>query len=467
MSEKTFNPIMPWEINKYEKAIFPCDAYKLSHRLMYPDSTTNLVCTLVARGSKKTKTYFKNFAWSLEFIKKIVNKVFNDFIEVVKLIGIEKGKGPVSEVIKQKILKVFGFEKLADDYICILVDLGNYLLVHNKLPLIVKAKKSNEFADYQTPLLIIKGIENINKKYVWLISYFETIILENIWQHMTSLTIARNFKKLANDYATLTADNNEYVDFQCHDFSMRGMSSFETAIYSASAHLQYFKGSDTILGSPNAFSVMASEHSVMSADGKELEFETYKRLIEKNPTGVLSLVSDTYNIWTVLDDILPKLKKQILSRDGKLVIRPDSGDPLEIVCGKKNYSLKDKSTWGVIHYLDYHFGHKHNQKNYKILNEKIGIIYGDAVTYEVASSILENLKNQGWCSNCIVFGIGATTYQNNTRDTLGFVIKATAIQKEINNIKEWNNIYKNPVTDENKRSITGTFEDEPDMVQIY
>ena len=467
MNEKIFDPITPWEINKYEKAIFPCDAYKLSHRIMYPKNTTNLVCTLVARGSSKSYNVFKNFVWSLEFSRKIVTKVLSDFENAVKKIGIENGKGTVSKIIKEKIWKVFGFEKLADDYLSVLVDLGNYLLIHNKLPLIIKAKKSNEFMEYQSALLTIKGIENIDKKNAWLINYFETIFLENIWQHMTSLTIARNFKKLADNYARITADNNDFVKFQCHDFSMRGMSSFETAIYSASAHLQYFQGSDTILGSQNAFSVMASEHSVMSADGEELEFQTYERLIDENPNGILSLVSDTYNIWNVLDNILPKLKNKILSRNGKLVIRPDSGNPVEIVCGKKNYSFKDKSTWGVIHYLDYHFGHKHNKKKFKSLNEKIGIIYGDAVTYEVASNILKNLKNQGWCSDCIAFGIGATTYQSNTRDTLGFVIKATAIQKENNNEKKWFNIYKNPITDKNKKSITGTFEDEPDMVQIY
>lgn len=467
MGKKVFNPIMPWEINEYEQAIFPCDAYKLSHRLMYPSNTVNLVCTLVARGSSKNTKIFPNFVWSLEFANKVVNSILDKFKKAVIEIGKEDGKGKVSQIIYNKLFKVFGIKEIANDYVSLLTDLGKYLLVNKKLPLIIKAKESNEDNEYQTPLLTIKGIDGIEKKYVWLINYFETIILENIWQHMTSLTIARNFKRLTEDYAHITADDNEFVKYQCHDFSMRGMSSFETAIYSASAHLQYFEGSDTILGSPDAVSVMASEHSVMSADGQELEFETYKRLIEKFPNGILSLVSDTYNIWNVLDNILPKLKKQILNRNGKLVIRPDSGNPIEIVCGK-NYSPHDKKTWGVIHYLDHYFGHTHNKKNFKILNEKVGIIYGDAVTYEVASGILLNLRKQGWCSNCIVFGIGATTYQSNTRDTLGFVIKATAIQKEdANKNKEWFNIYKNPITDKKKKSITGTFDDEPNMVQIY
>ena len=169
----------------------------------------------------------------------------------------------------------------------------------------------------------------------------------------------------------------------------------------------------------------------------------------------------------MVDEILPALKKQILARDGKLVIRPDSGDPVRIVCGH-NYKPSDKSTWGVIHYLVHHFGTTKNQAGYLELHPQIGIIYGDAMTYARCEALLAALKAQGFASNNIVFGIGASTYQALTRDTLGFVSKSTAICiRGQNNKKTWHNLFKNPVTDPSKKSLTGRFLTDRELVRIY
>lgn len=457
---------MPWEINPHVLAILPCDAYKLSHRLMYPDDTTNLYSVFYAR--KKT-TKFQTIAWNHKFGKKIILYIVDKFANSVKELSKETKKNdPITKLLLEKITTVFGFKEFSENFINCLKKIGQYIFQNNRLPITVSARKSDESTPFEKPLITITGRNNIDVSAVWLINYFETIILENIWQFTTSLTIARDYYFLVKDMANKTCDDSAFIKYQCHDFSMRGMSSITSAIYSANAHLHYFNGSDTIIGGNNAQSVLASEHSVMCADGKENEFKTYERLIKKFPKGILSLVSDSWDLWKVMDEYLPKLKDKIIKRDGRLVIRPDSGDPIEIICGSKNFSWNNKKTWGVIHYLDHHFGSTWNSKKYKVLNPKVGIIYGDAITYERTKMILENLQKQKYASSNIVFGVGASTYQAVTRDTLGFVAKTTALQrKKPHGKKEWINIEKDPTTDHEKKSITGRFLNDPDLIKIY
>lgn len=459
--------ITPWQLDKTLLALIPCDAYKLVHRLMYPKNITNLYLTFTARGNIKYK--HSSIAWNHLFVKKVINYVFENFVKnVILLTKKNKESKKLSQKIEKKINSVFGFKNFSKDFVKNLKELGESIKLTKKLPLIVKTKKTSQNIPFQSVLITITGKHNIDPKFIWLINYFETIFLENIWQYHTSLTIARDYYLLVKKFAEKTTTNTNFVKFQCHDFSMRGMSSLWSAIYSANAHLSYFDGSDSILGGDNAKSVFASEHSVMSVDGQQNELLTYKRLINKFPKGTLSLVSDTWNIWNVLDKILPSLKKDILKRKGKLIIRPDSGNPVEIICGKKNFNWKDKTTWGVIHYLDHYFGSKINKKGFKELNPKIGIIYGDAITYKKTKEILEKLVNQNYATNNIIFGVGATTYQNVTRDTLGFVSKITAVCKlNKNGEKIWENVIKKPITDPKKKSLTGRFLNDKDLIKIY
>ncbi|WP_027123682.1 nicotinate phosphoribosyltransferase [Mycoplasmoides pirum] len=458
--------ITPWDLDESLVSLIPCDAYKLVHRLMYPKNVQNLYLTFTARGNKNHE--FKDISWNHLFVKKVVNNILNNFTKHVIKLSQENSNGRITKLLKNKLNNVFQSKKFSENFINVLKELGKSICETKKLPIVVKAYKSSDNIPFQKSLMIITGKKNINPNFVWLITYFETIILENIWQFSTSLTIARDYFKLVEHYAELSADNLNFIKYQCHDFSMRGMSSLWSAIYSGNAHLMYFEGSDTIISGNNAKSVFASEHSVMSIDGQINEFNTYKRLINQFPNDILSLVSDTWNIWNVLDNILPKLKKDILKRKKKLVIRPDSGDPIEIICGKKNFNWKNKNTWGVIHYLDYHFGHKINKKGFKELHPKIGIIYGDAITYKRTKAILENLTNQKYSSKNIVFGVGATTYQSTNRDTLGFVSKITSVcQINQNNKKVWNNVEKNPITDYKKKSLTGRFTKDKNLIKIY
>ena len=235
---------------------------------------------------------------------------------------------------------------------------------------------------------------------------------------------------------------------------MRGMSGIEDVEMSGAGHLINFLGTDTIPAIrflqkyygdnlPEKYligtSVPATEHSVMCAHGIDKEKETFEYILNLYPSGIVSVVSDTWNLWTVLDSFLPALKDKILARDGKLVIRPDSGDPVEIAVETV------KRLYGV-------FGGTKNSKGYIELNPKVGVIYGDSITLERQEKILSNLKNLGFASTNIVLGIGSYTYEYVTRDIYSFAMKTT--YAEVNN--EPKILFKDPVTDSGeKKSAKG------------
>jgi nicotinamide phosphoribosyltransferase len=197
----------------------------------------------------------------------------------------------------------------------------------------------------------------------------------------------------------------------------------------------------------------------MCAGGKEDEVETFRRLLKTYPTGILSVVSDTWDLWKVCTEHVVTLKDEIMSREGKLVIRPDSGDPVDILCGKEFGGEMLKADWmpqpehkGVIELLWDVFGGTVNEQGYKVLDSHIGAIYGDSITIDRANEICERLEAKGFASTNVVLGIGSFTYQYNTRDTFGFAMKATYV--EVNG--EGREIFKDPITDDGtKKSATG------------
>ncbi|WP_286965692.1 nicotinate phosphoribosyltransferase, partial [Flavobacterium sp. UBA4854] len=302
--------------------------------------------------------------------------------------------------------------------------------------------------------------------FFWLTNYFETLLSAVVWLPCNSATIAKEYRKVLDKYAAETSSVPEFVDWQAHDFSMRGMGGIEAALTSAAGHLLSFTGSDTIPAidfleeyyNANsdqelvAGSVAATEHSVMCMGTTEGEYETFKRLItEVYPKGIVSIVSDTWDLWKVLTDYLPRLKEEIVSREGKVVIRPDSGDPVDIICGNPNGKTEQEKK-GVIELLWDVFGGTTNAKGFKELVPQIGAIYGDSITVARATQICERLKEKGFASTNVVLGIGSFTYQYNTRDTFGFAMKAT--YGEVNG--EGRAIFKDPITDDGtKKSAKG------------
>jgi nicotinamide phosphoribosyltransferase len=204
-----------------------------------------------------------------------------------------------------------------------------------------------------------------------------------------------------------------------------------------------------------------------------------KHLLKTYPIGILSMVSDTFNIWDICTKYLPKYKEEILARDGKLVIRPDSGDPCDIVCGYNtlgDFDLHEKGVItnpsdpafkGVIELLWDVFGGTINEQGYKVLDPHIGAIYGDSITLDRAEEICRRLESKGFASTNIVLGVGSFTYQFNTRDTFGFAMKATyvEVEEEVGSsditgmhtrASVGREIFKNPITDDGtKKSATG------------
>ena len=199
----------------------------------------------------------------------------------------------------------------------------------------------------------------------------------------------------------------------------------------------------------------------MCAGGIDDEFETFKRLItEVYPKGFVSIVSDTWDLWKVVTDYLPRLKNEILARDGRLVVRPDSGNPVDIICGYTKDELNELSfeeaatpeAKGVYQLLWETFGGTINEKGYKVLDAHIGVIYGDSITIERQREIYKRLEEKGFAATNLVLGIGSYTYQYRTRDSLGFAMKATWCQ--ING--EPKEIFKQPKTDSGmKNSLKG------------
>jgi nicotinamide phosphoribosyltransferase len=235
------------------------------------------------------------------------------------------------------------------------------------------------------------------------------------------------------------------------------MSGVEAACLSGAAHLLSFTGTDTIPAIDfleeyyNADSdleliggsVPATEHSVCSLGTQEGEFNTFQRLItEIYPAGIVSLVSDTWDFWKVVTEYLPTLKGEIMARDGRVVCRPDSGDPVKIVTGDDSAPAGSPEQRGAVECLWNTFGGTYT-KGYRRLDSHIGLIYGDSITIERQEQILGRLQKKGFSSDNVVLGIGSFSYQHVTRDTFGFAVKAT--YGEVNG--EPREIYKTPKTD--------------------
>lgn len=303
------------------------DGYKTAHKSMYPKGTTlvysNYTCRTVKRMPEEAKDVV---VFGTQYMIKYIHNVFkNDFFGVSKEVVCGEAKEYLTNYLGSEY-DVSHFEAL--------YDLGY-------LPIEIKALEEGTITQAGIPLFTIK---NTLPEFFWVTNYLETLISTLIWKPIHSASLAYGYKKLLIKYALETdKENVGFVDFQGHDFSFRGMQSPESAIGSAMGFLTSFKGTDTVPGlqalkyyyneSNAAFSVPASEHSVMCSHGKEGEINTLEYLMNVYSTGILSVVSDTWDLWKLLTEYLPKLKERILARDGKLVIRPDSGDPVDIICG--------------------------------------------------------------------------------------------------------------------------------------
>lgn len=521
------------------------DGYKLGHGPMYRKGTTTVGSNLTPRTDKihrrnATAFYDGKLVWvgGQAAVQELHENWQRTFFSQ-----------PVEQVIgeyKGFLTGYLGRDLPTTEQMAQLWNLGY-------LPLEFRSLPEGSLVPMGIPVMTIT---NTLPEFFWLVNYHETPLSTSTWKTATNATIAREYRKICEHYLKLTGCYDAFIlSVMCHDFSMRGMSGIEDAARSGIGHLTQFIGTDTLPAITFAkryydatgligISVPATEHAVTSNNiisiMNELEAETYvyhsveqltiaakmraageeTRLIAEVmfvytlikyivPNGIVSNVSDTYDFWGMLTRGYPYLKDVIMAREGfgpqpgKLVVRPDSGDPVEVICGFKVVDV----TWDTIgsnadlaefheHDIDYlrcdgmyfeiealgydnwvgcdvfkavqveiseaevkgaievlwdTFGGTTTETGHKLLDSHIGLIYGDSITTKRAEEILKRLAEKGYAAANVVFGVGSFTYQCNTRDTFGFAVKAT--NSVING--EEVAIFKDPKTDSKKKSAKG------------
>ncbi|CAB3845703.1 hypothetical protein LMG26689_01706 [Achromobacter animicus] len=479
------------------------DFYKTGHPFQYPKGTNKILANFTPRSARLApvlpELFDEKIVWfGLQgFIKEILIGLFNrEFF----------GK-PASTAVRQyqrRVDNALGKGAVTVDHLQALHDLGY-------LPLEIRSVPEGARVDIRVPPVTFI---NTQPEFAWLVTYIETLFSCESWKPSTVATIAFEYRKLLTYFAQLTGSPMAFVDWQGHDFSMRGMAGLYDARKCGAGHLLSFTGTDTIPAIDyledlyNADSdreliggsVPATEHSVMCLGSKEGEIETIRRLVKQvYPAGIVSVVSDTWDFWQVVTDFAAALKSEIMSRqpdalgNAKVVFRPDSGDPVKILTGyfctdvpdvqdraalqaaqaagfeavrdaatgtywllgedaSAQQTLRAPEVKGAVQCLWDTFGGVQTDRGYKLLDPHVGLIYGDSITLTRARDILVRLERKGFASGNVVLGIGSYTYQYLTRDTFGWALKAT--YAEVNG--EPQELVKDPVTDSGvKKSAKG------------
>jgi len=425
------------------------DGYKTSHIRQYPPNTELVYSNYTCRDLKYMPDQCKDIVvFGIQYMIDYIHELFEE-----------------NFFMKDKDRVCYNAKVILSNYLGTDFDVTHFRDLHGLgyLPIEIKALEEGSIIKKGIPLFTIK---NTLPQFFWVTNFLETLMSSLIWKPVHSASMAYGYKKILTKYAQETGMPPMFVLFQGHDFSFRGMQSPESAISSGMGFLTCFQGTDTIpaleamehyYGTSDAgYSVPATEHSVMSSHGKDNERETIEYLLDQYPTGILSIVSDTWDLWNLITVHLVNLKERIMARDGKVVIRPDSGNPVDIICGQPKEewtrSIKDiPKQKGVVELLWDIFGGTVNEQGYKVLDSHIGCIYGDSITPERAVEIAERLKAKGF-ANQVVFGVGSYSMGYATRDQQGGAVKSTCVQ--ING--KLMEIFKDPITDDGtKKSAKG------------
>ena len=414
------------------------DAYKISHLIMSEKGTEKIYSTFTPRHSRIEGINEVVFFGLQGFIKDYLIDNFNEYF-------FDMDKEIVVADYKRIIKNSLGDNCADTSHIEALHDLGY-------LPIKIKAVKEGTLIPMKVPVFTI---ENTQKEFYWLTNFLETLISANMWKVITATTIVKKYRDICEKWAEKTCDGKDHIQWQCHNFSYRGMSGHEDAVTTGAGHLLYFTGSDTIPSiqyleqyyNSNVenelivSSVLATEHSIQCGYQDDLRY--FKRMItEVAPSGIVSIVSDGYDYWNVIGNIVPELKDIIMARDGKVVVRPDTGSPVKIICGDIE-STDELIKKGSVEALWDTFGGTINSKGYKVLDSHISIIYGDSISPEIAEETFKQLEAKGFSAENIVYGVGSYSLGYYTRDTFSFALKATYTVID----GEEKFIFKDPKTD--------------------
>ena len=429
------------------------DYYKTTHNEQYPKGLTKMVSYFTPRMSRLNGEEHLIMFGLQGFIKTYLIEAFNTYFfnrpkekvleEYERLLNATLGKG------------AYGLEKVGA-----LHDLGY-------LPLEIKAIPEGTRVPIKVPML---EVSNTHADFVWLVNTIETNISCYLWHTMMSANVGYKYRQIVNKYYEMSVENDVPRRRALGDFSMRGQESTESAIKSSAAFCLSFVNTATVPAisyleqlyncdctkEEVAFGAISTEHSVMcsnyAVDGDETTM--VKRLLtEIYPKHNFSMVSDSYDYWRLITELLPECKSEILAHEGTLLVRGDSGDPVDIICGADLLGGTTPEEKGTVQCLWESFGGTLNSKGYKVLDPHIKAIYGDSITPQRAVAIYERLLKKGFACNNVVLGVGSfsmqclqnedNTFNPYTRDTFGIAIKATYAERENQRIE----IFKNPKTD--------------------
>ena len=395
------------------------DSYKQCHPKMYPDNQEELVSYLTPRKAMN-ENFPKMVVYGVQpFIFDMMD-AFDSFFAM----PLEWAMYDYDKYISTHL----GLDNVARDRIIELHELGY-------LPLEIRALPEGTVVNMGVPIVEMR---NTHPRFAWLVQWVECLLQTEVWPMCAYATVGWEYHKVAEKYYNMTAPGADPF-MAMADFGFRGMSCLEDATRCSASWLLSFNKTSTIPALPylddyyNAdcaknkigIGAVSTEHSVMAAnyaiDGDEISF-VKRMLTEIYPNTSFSMVSDTYDYWNMVNNIIPACKAEILAHNGKLLIRPDSGDMVSI-------------TIGTIQKLWDEFGGTVNEAGYKVLDPHIGLIYGDGCTLNKVTEIYETLAHLGFAATNVVFGVGAFCFHalfspDNkftvlTRDTWGMAMKAT------------------------------------------
>ena len=401
--------------------ILNTDSYKVSMFKQYPAGTTGVYSYIESRGGKYDETVFFGLQ---AFIKEYL-------LEPITQADID---------IADEILTAHGepFNREGWDYI---------LSAHRGfLPLVIRAVPEGTVVPVKN---VLATIENTDPKAFWLTTWLETALLRAIWYPTTVATQSKFIKNILVDYLEKSGDPTT-IGFKLHDFGARGVSSMESASIGGAAHLVNFMGTDNISSILFAreyynagvagFSIPAAEHSTITSWGRADEVKAYSNMVAQfgKPGALLAVVSDSYDIYEACRMWGTDLKQQVIDSGATVVIRPDSGDPIEVL--PKMFNILGET-----------FGYTTNTKGYKVLNN-VRVLWGDGINQLSIKSIYGVLVDvRGWSADNIAFGMGGALLQQLDRDTQKFAMKCSSA--EVNG--EWIDVFKDPITDKVKASKKG------------
>lgn len=408
-----------------ENILLLTDSYKVSHYKQYPPGTTKVYSYFESRGGMFPETVFFGLQYQ---IKRYLQG------QVITQAKIDEADAFYKKHFGMELFNKAGWESLLQKH-------GGIL------PVTIRAVPEGSVVGTKNVLFTI---ENTDPEFFWVTNYLETLLVQ-VWYPTTVATLSREMKKLILDGLTETGDPN-LIGFKLHDFGFRGVSSVESAGIGGAAHLINFLGSDTVAGIVVAreyygedmagFSIPAAEHSTITSWGRDNESKAYENMLTQFGGGLVACVSDSYDIYNAVMGIWGhELKDKVLNMGGTLVVRPDSGNPVDMVVD-------------VLSMLGETFGYTTNSKGYKVLNPKVRMIHGDGITYESMKQILTAMKEAGWSVDNAAFGMGGGLLQMVNRDTNRFALKCSSVV--VNG--EARDVFKQPVDDNTKASKRGRFD---------